>query len=66
MRRCLSKRPPVYGQHREEEDDDEEDFQSKDDDVFLPSRGSRGLGREVALGEPWQRWLGSCGPGLQG
>jgi hypothetical protein len=52
MRRCLPKRPPVYGQYGEEEDDDEDAFGGEDDDVRLPSCGSRGLRRKVALGEP--------------
>ncbi len=53
MRWCLPKRAPVYGQDGEEEDDDKYAFRGKDQDVYLPSRGSGGLGRKVALGEPW-------------
>ena len=66
MRRRLPERPPVYGQHGEEEDDNEDAPRGEDQDVYLPSCGRRGLGRKVALGEPWQRRLMGRGPRSQG
>jgi hypothetical protein len=49
----LPERAPVNREHREEEDDDKQAFRSEKNDVYLPSCASRGLGRKVALGEPW-------------